>query len=217
MSEDVLKLIKKEINKDEELEDKEINIIKFQFLKKSNVLKVVLRGKNSLNEVEEEKIKKAIKKIINVDIDIEILFYRDISTLSLKEAVENHWLEIVGDIIKTVPLSKPILVNGVKSVEGSNIVISSGYEKLNEHLRTKDVPGIISSNIRNIFDIKSNIIFKYDESLEKGDSNEEKLQKEKEVLKEIFSGRNIKSEVMSSNEKSEEKKSDKQSKQNKPY
>ena len=217
MSEDVLKLIKKEINKDEELEDKEINIIKFQFLKKSNVLKVVLRGKNSLNEVEEEKIKKAIKKIINVDIDIEILFYRDISTLSLKEAVENHWLEIVGDIIKTVPLSKPILVNGVKSVEGSNIVISSGYEKLNEHLRTKDVPGIISYNIRNIFDIKSNIIFKYDESLEKGDSNEEKLQKEKEVLKEIFSGRNIKSEVMSSNEKSEEKKSDKQSKQNKPY
>lgn len=55
LSEDVLKLIKKEINKDEELEDKEINIIKFQFLKKSNVLKVVLRGKNSLNEVEEEK------------------------------------------------------------------------------------------------------------------------------------------------------------------
>ena len=217
MSEAVLKLIKKEINKDEELEDKEINIIKFQFLKKSNILKVVLRGKDSLNEVEEEKVKKAIKKIINVDIDIEILFFRDISTLSLKEAVENHWLEIVGDIIKTVPLSKPILVNGVKRVEGSNIVISSGYEKLNEHLRTKDVPSIISSNIRNIFDIKSNVIFKYDESLEKGDSNEEKLQKEKEVLKEIFSGRNIKSEVMSSNEKSEEKKSDKQSKQNKPY
>lgn len=217
MSEAVLKLIKKEINKDEELEDKEINIIKFQFLKKSNILKVVLRGKDSLNEIEEEKVKKAIRKIINVDIDIEILFYRDISTLSLKEAVENHWLEIVGDIIKTVPLSKPILVNGVKRVEGSNIVISSGYEKLNEHLRAKDIPSIISSNIKNIFDIKSNITFKYDESLENGDSNEEKLQKEKEVLKEIFSGRNIKSEVMSSNDKSEDKKSDKQSKQNKPY
>ena len=217
MSEAALKLIKKEINKDEELEDKEINIIKFQFLKKSNVLKVVLRGKDSLNNVEEEKVKRAIKKIINVDIDIEILFYRDISNLSLKEAVENHWLEIVGNILKTIPLSKSILVNGVKKIEGNNIIISSGYEKINEHLRAKEVPNLISSNIKNIFDIKSNIILRYDESLEKEDNYEEKLQKEKEVLKEIFSGRDIKSEVMSSKEKSEDKKSEKQSRQNKPY
>ena len=52
MSEDALKLIKKEINKNESLEDKGINIIKFQFLKKSNLLKVVLRGKDGLNNQE---------------------------------------------------------------------------------------------------------------------------------------------------------------------
>ena len=61
MSENALKLIKKEINKEDSLEDKEINIIKFQFFKKSNILKVVLRGKDGLNNEEEDKVKKAIK------------------------------------------------------------------------------------------------------------------------------------------------------------
>ena len=46
MSEDVIKKITLEINKHEGLERKEINIVKFQLLRKSMVLKVVLRGKD---------------------------------------------------------------------------------------------------------------------------------------------------------------------------
>ena len=41
MSEDVLKKLTLEINKHESLEDKELRIIKFQFLRKSMILKVV--------------------------------------------------------------------------------------------------------------------------------------------------------------------------------
>ena len=68
MSENALKLIKKEINKEDTLEDKEIKIIKFQFFKKSNILKVVLRGKDGLNNEEEDKLKKSadiLKKHLN--------------------------------------------------------------------------------------------------------------------------------------------------------
>ena len=90
MSEDALKLIKKEINKNESLEDKGINIIKFQFLKKSNLLKVVLRGKDGLNNQEEDEVKRAIKKTLGIDINIEVLFYRDISNLTLNEIVEKQ-------------------------------------------------------------------------------------------------------------------------------
>ena len=38
MSEDILKKITLEINKHESLEDKELNIIRFQLIKKSNIL-----------------------------------------------------------------------------------------------------------------------------------------------------------------------------------
>ena len=56
MSEDILKKITLEINKHESLEDKELNIIRFQLLKKSNILKVILRGKERLAIEEEELI-----------------------------------------------------------------------------------------------------------------------------------------------------------------
>ena len=60
MSKDIIKKLTLEINKHESLEDKELKIIKFQLLRKSMILKVVLRGKEKLAYDEEELIKKII-------------------------------------------------------------------------------------------------------------------------------------------------------------
>ena len=191
MSENTLKLIKKEINKDEVLEDKELNILKFQFLKKSNVLKVVLRGKDDLNIEEEQKIKRIIKNILKLDIDIEILFFRDISNLTLDEVIEKHWIEIIEGIIKNTPLSKTVLTKGLKEVKDNSIVISSGYEKINEHLNAKGIPNEIAFKIESIFGLKTKVVLKYNKDLEVENNYEEKLEQEREALKAIFSGRNI--------------------------
>lgn len=211
MSEEVLKKIKKEINKNESLEDKEINIIRFQFLRKSNVLKVVLRAKDSLNEEEKQQIKMAIKNTLNIDIDIDILFYRDISNVTLEQIIDKYWIEVTENIIKKTPLAKVLLVNGVKEIKDSNIIVRSGYDKILEHVISKNIPKQVSQNIENIFGIKSKVIFQYDENLEVVDNNSEKIQKEAEVLKEIFNGRNIAKEV------SHPKKENKQDKPKKTY
>lgn len=195
MSENALKLIKKEINKEDTLEDKDINIIKFQFLKKSNVLKVVIRGKDELNNEEEDKIKKAIKNALNIDVNIEVLFYRDISTLSIGEIIEKHWLEVINNILKTVPLSKSVLTKGIKKINGNIITITSGYEKINEYLNTRGIPKQIAFNIENIFGLKTNVKLVYDNSLEVENNYEEKIEQEREILKEIFNGRSISKET----------------------
>ena len=205
MSENALKLIKKEINKDDSLEDKEINIVKFQFLRKSNVLKVVLRGKDGLNNEEEYKVIRAIKNALNIDINIEVLFYRDISSLSLEEVVEKHWTEVVGNILKTVPLGKPVLTKGLKKVDGNNVIIISGYDKINEHLNSRGIPRQISLNIESIFGLKSNVKLLYDSDLESKNNYEEKLEQEREVLKEIFSGRTVSKESSHKNSRVEDK------------
>ncbi|WP_294185943.1 PolC-type DNA polymerase III [uncultured Clostridium sp.] len=209
MSENALKLIKKEINKEDSLEDKEINIIKFQFLKKSNILKVVLRGKDGLNNEEEDKVKKAIKKALNIDVNIEVLFYRDISSLSIEEVVEKHWLEVIGNILKTVPLSKAVLTKGIKKIDGNIITITSGYEKINEHLNTKGVPKQIALNIESVFGLKTKVNLDYDSTLEIKNNYEEKIEQEREVLKEIFSGRTVSKEVTHKNEKTDDNKGQK--------
>ena len=63
MSDDIIKKLTLEINKHETLEDKDIKIIKFQLLRKSMILKVVLRGKEKLAHEEEELIKKLFVKL----------------------------------------------------------------------------------------------------------------------------------------------------------
>ena len=62
MGEDFIKILNKEINKNENLEDKEIILKRFQFYKKSGILKVILKAKISLTEEEENYILKLIQK-----------------------------------------------------------------------------------------------------------------------------------------------------------
>ena len=83
MSEDVLKKLTLEINKHESLEHKELRIIKFQFLRKSMILKVVLRGKEKLAIEEEQLIKNIIRKTLMLKVVVEIIFYREASNITL--------------------------------------------------------------------------------------------------------------------------------------
>lgn len=197
MKNDIIKKITLEINKDEALEDKELKIIKFQFLRRSNILKVVIRGKNSLTLEEEQQIKTIVSRILMLKIEVEILFYRDASDITLEEIVENHWIECISNTIKRTPLCKPVLLNCRKSVEDNKIIVTNGYEKLTDHLKSKEGPKEIETNIQNMFGVKCRVNVVYDEALEVKTDYKEKEKKEKDLLKEIFQGRNINSNLKS--------------------
>ena len=135
MSDDIIKKLTLEINKYESLEDKELKIIKFQLLRKSMILKVVLRGKEKLAHEEEELIKKIICKTLMIRIAVEIVFYRDASDITLEEVIQNHWIECISETIKKTPLCKSLLLNCRKEVNENKVSIFNGYDKLTEHLR----------------------------------------------------------------------------------
>ena len=204
MSENTLKLITEEINKNENLENKEISILKFQFFKKSNLLKVVLKVKDGINSEDEEEIKKAIKKVIKIDIEINIVVFRDISNLTLNEVMDKHWLEVTTDIIKKIPLSKTVLVKGKRIIKDNIIIIKSGFKAINDHLNTQDVPKQISMNIENLFGLKARIAFEYDASLEVETDYLEREEKQKSYLKEMFNGVNIEREKSSNSQNTNE-------------
>ena len=138
MSKDIIKKLTLEINKHESLEDKELKIIKFQLLRKSMILKVVLRGKEKLTHEEEELIKKIICKTLMIRITVEIVFYRDASDISLEEVIENHWIECISSTIKNTPLCKSLLLNCKREIKDNKVIIYNGYDKLTEHLKGKN-------------------------------------------------------------------------------
>ena len=190
LSEDILKKIIIEINKTESIYDKEIKIGRFQFLRKSNLLKVVLRGKEYLLKDEEKLVKKAIKKVLNLNIDIDILFYKDVSDITLEQIVENYWLDVIKDIIKKTPLAKTLLLTAKKEVKDNKVIVKNGYDKLTDHLINKDIPKEITTSIENIFGVNAKIELIYDEQMEVKHSYNEKDKQEKEYIKNLLSSKN---------------------------
>ncbi|MDU6340651.1 MAG: PolC-type DNA polymerase III [Clostridium sp.] len=189
MGKDVLKKLTLEINKHESLEDKELKIIKFQFLKKSNILKVVLRGKEKLAIEEEQLIKNIICRTLMIKITVEIIFYRDASDISLEEVINDHWVECVSDIIKKTPLCKTLLLNCKKIVKDNKVLVLNGYDKLTEHLNSKDGSKNIENSIKIIFGINCRIEIKFDPSMEVIIDPEEAARKERELIEKAMSDR----------------------------
>ena len=189
MSEDVLKKLTLEINKHEGLEDKELKIIKFQFLKKSNILKVVLRGKEKLAIEEEQLIKNIICRTLMIKITVEIIFYRDASNIDLKEVIEEHWIECISDIIKKTPLCKTLLLNCKKVVKDNKVLVLNGYDKLTEHLNSKDGSKSIENSIKLIFGINCRVEVKFDSSMEVVIDPEEAARRERELIAKAMSDR----------------------------
>ena len=217
MSEDILKKITLEINKHESLEDKELKIIRFQLLKKSNILKVILRGKERLAIEEEELIKKIICKTLMIRITIEILFYKDASNISLEEVVESHWLECISDTIKKTPLCKTLLLSSKRVVEGNKIIVLNGYDKVTEHLKSKYGDKSIEGTIEAIFGLKCKVEIRFDSSMEVIIDYAEKEKNERALLNKVLQAKSLEIQKAGSSYKESGKAQEKKSTEKKPY
>ena len=87
MSNEFVKQINRSIKSDDNLNDLEFEITKFQLLKKSNTLRTIIKSKDQLSEEQKKIIKQYIKKAIGFEINIEIMYYIDISDITLKQDV----------------------------------------------------------------------------------------------------------------------------------
>ena len=217
MSEDILKKITLEINKHESLEDKELKIIRFQLLKKSNILKVILRGKERLAIEEEELIKKIICKTLMIRITIEILFYKDASNISLEEVVESHWLECISDTIKKTPLCKTLLLSSKRVVEGNKVIVLNGYDKVTEHLKSKYGDKSIEGTIEAIFGLKCKVEIRFDPSMEVIIDYAEKEKNERALLNKVLQAKSLEIQKAGSSYKESGKVQEKKSTEKKPY
>ncbi|MEG2738562.1 PolC-type DNA polymerase III [Clostridium sp.] len=191
MSEEFINKLNKEITKNEKLEEKEIKLNRFQFYKKSNILKVVVKCKENLNEEDEKWLISLVKKNIRLDVKIELLVYKDVEGASTSDIVNKYWSDVVLNIVKKNPLSKNALFSKYKTIEGDNIIIKYGSEAIVKHLKKKDVERMVSSQINDIFGRKIRVVLEYDKSLEDDNYEENKALENKKIVDDILQGRII--------------------------
>ncbi|HBZ6547007.1 TPA: PolC-type DNA polymerase III [Clostridium perfringens] len=186
MSNEFVKQINRSIKSDDNLNDLEFEITKFQLLKKSNTLRAVIKSKDQLSEEQKKIIKQYIKKAIGFEINIEIMYYIDISDITLKQVVDQHWNHVCEKIIEKHPVLKEVLLNSPIVIEGEKIIIKNGSEFLCTFVNKKHIDREIKGYIKSFFGISSLVEVKYDESLANKNYNDEKLNENKEIAKKVI-------------------------------
>ena len=200
MSEEFIKKLNKEITKNENLEDKEIKLNRFQFYKKSNILKVVLKCKESLVEEEEKWLVELVKRNLGFKINVELLVYKDVEGASVTDIVNKYWSNVVLNIVKKNPLSKNVLYSKHKIIDEDIITIKYGSEAIINHLKKKDIERKVSAQINDIFGKRIRIKLEYDKELEDDNYEEKKALENKKIVDDVLQGR-----VISEAPKSEKK------------
>jgi DNA polymerase-3 subunit alpha (Gram-positive type) len=128
MSIDLAQIFKEDIQSYSDEFTEELNILKIQFFKKINKLKVIIKSDTEMNSAKEDLIKKMIQKKLGISLNIELVIFKDISNITLKQISEEYWLDLINTIILDVPVCKECLKNSVTEVNDDNLCIYVGND-----------------------------------------------------------------------------------------
>ena len=212
-----MKMLKKDILNNEILGEKDIIILRFQFFKKSQTLKIIIKCRDILNNIEEDEFKKIVLKNLGFHVEIEILCYRDVTNCTIDNIAEEHWPSVVEEVARKFPLIRALLYSKNREVKDRTIYIYSGTPALINHANNKMANTLIEGAIKDIFDVSARVEFKFDEKLSSTDNYEAaKVEENKKIIKDVMSGRLVTPGSLSSpssQEKGEAKKESSESKQ----
>ncbi|MGL5634820.1 MAG: PolC-type DNA polymerase III [Sarcina sp.] len=185
LSAEFIKKINATLKNDEFLEDLEFTIEKFQLVKNKNLLKVIIKSKDKINDNNCKIIKRYIQKALGFEIKIELLVYIDLSNLTIEQLVKDYWIDAVSDVISGHPMLKPLIVSAKRTVDNNTIVLESGLGYLIEIANKKNIGLALRNAIKVIFGV--NVEIKFVENKEMVDLSyiEEQEKVQNQIIKEI--------------------------------
>lgn len=195
MNNSLVQLLKNEIDTNENILENDIQILRVQYLTKSDRLKVVLRSINEINENTKRLIKKLILKKLYCFNNIDLICYKNISNLTLEEVIKEYWIDIINNVAVKVPVCKQFLNNAVKNVNDNYISIEIGDEFICKLLKSKNVEQLIQNSFYDIFGIKCRVSLNFNVHLEEKNYFENKEIEEKSLIQSILNQKAISSKV----------------------
>ncbi|WP_032121579.1 PolC-type DNA polymerase III [Clostridium amazonitimonense] len=179
---------------------KNLKLVKIQFYKKTNCVKVLFKSPEVIDELQKDNIKSLIQKQIGENFNIDLVFYRDIKNLSLEDVLNKYWVNIMTDVIEKMPLCKDVLTSSKKNINGNMIEIYYGNEFICRMLKRRKVNEIIKESIINLFGINCGIKIIYDEKLEEKDYIGVKNKEDVTIIETAFKDiKSIKKEAKTTN------------------
>ncbi len=187
MSTNLVQLINNDINSNDILMDENIRVLRVQFLKKSNILKVFIKSINELDKDCLDNLKITVGKKFNFLAKVELIYYKDVTNITVEKICNKHWIDVVGNISATIPIAKSYLSKSNILSDGNNINIISGNKFVTCLLRSKGMEKLLEHTIDDMFSVKCTIKMEYDEKIESVDYFKERENVENSIIKGIIS------------------------------
>lgn len=164
-----------------------IRVHRIQYFKKSNKLKVIVKSKKEVNNNQITEIKKVFFKKFQYFKEIEVLSYRDVSGINLKDICEKYWIDIVNSILTYIPFCKECLISSKREVIDENTLkLQYGNDFLYNILKEKNFEKILSSTIKDVFGVDCKVKFILDNSYGKCNYLDFKEEQEALIIKNII-------------------------------
>jgi DNA polymerase III subunit alpha, Gram-positive type len=191
MSSDIMSFLQKNIDQDSDIVLEDIKLQKIQYLKKSNRLKIIIKSKNDIGSKVKSKIKQIVTKKLGCFPYVDLICYKDVSNVSLKNACKDYWIEIVNILSSYIPVCKDFLLKSSKKIEDNAIKIYNGNHFLCNLLKNRNLDKLLVRTMRDLFGIKCSASLIYDETLVNDNFLDYSKNREDIYIKDIMKNRNL--------------------------
>lgn len=189
MNASLVELLKADIDKNDAFEDYDIKVLRIQYLKKSEKLRIVLKYRFELSENKKKMVFDMISKRLICFSNIEILWYRDIDKVSVDEVAGAYWIDVVSSAASSFPSIKSILLKAEKKVKDSQIIIYMPNVFMCNFLKNKNIEILIKKAIQDMFDLNIQISLIYDSSIVNEEYFSQKEAENSTIIKEVLANK----------------------------
>lgn len=195
MNASLVELLKADIDKNDAFEDYDIKVLRIQYLKKSEKLRIVLKYRFELSENKKKMVFDMISKRLICFSNIEILWYRDIDKVSVDEVAGAYWIDVVSSAASSFPSIKSILLKAEKKVKDSQITIYMPNVFMCNFLKNKNIEMLIKKAIQDMFDLNIQISLIYDSNIVNEEYFSQKEAENSTIIKEVLANKKAASSV----------------------
>ena len=209
MNVSLAEMLKNDFNLNEETLVDDIKVLRVQYLKKSNKLRVLIKSFEDIDDNKKLLIKKIILKRLCSFKDIQLVCYRDVSDATIEDVKDKFWLDVVNVIATSQPSSKDSLLKSSRIIENGMLKIQCGNDFMCKILRDKNIEILIKNTINDMFGVNAIVKLEHNGELSKENYFEKKEKENETIIKEIIKNINI--------EKKDKPQSNSQNKDNNGY
>ncbi|MCM1991113.1 PolC-type DNA polymerase III [Oceanirhabdus seepicola] len=135
----------------------DVEVCKVVLSKKTKRIKVELKHNIEIDEIDKQRIERLLEGVIPGSEKMQVLWFRDISGVTLEEVCQKYWSDLLNTVGKTLPVCKGALLNCAKEISGDSIKISLDNEFLYNKLKDRRVETFMRDTISSIFGVSCSV------------------------------------------------------------